>query len=149
MVGSRISSSVKYVMLRFVGRGGPVALLGGLLLAPGFASLADINIPDPATVGTPTVLFSPSTPPASVKPVRSIAAPTPARPSSAVPAQTGTTKSQPPLAPVPAKLGPPPTPRPALPLDTGLQPLAAPPETPQSGDPGQADRQAAVGLTAR
>jgi len=146
MVGSRIASLIRHVTLRFVGRGGPVALLGSLLPASGVALATDINIPAPATGGPPIVLFHPSPQPAPVKPTRST---NPNRPGSAALGRTAATKPPISQSPAAAKLGPPPTPRPALPLDTDLQPLARPSETPQPGDPGSAARQAALGQTAR
>jgi hypothetical protein len=132
MVGSHIPSSLREMAPWVIARGRSAALSAGVAAAVvlalgGTALAADVNIPDPATVGTPIVLFSPATPPAPVMPMRNMAATAPVKQPAAraVPA----TPLIPP-APVPAKLGPPPAARPALPIETELQPLASPSDAP-------------------
>jgi hypothetical protein len=87
--------------------------------------------PSPAPLGPPVVLFSHEPP--------IVVPPRPAEPMKRA-ARTVPVQAKPLIPPAPAPLGPPPAPRPALPLETGLQPVAKPAASPDSTAPPTADK---------
>jgi hypothetical protein len=141
MVGSRFLRAIKEGGPRRAARGFCAALAAAIALPAGAALAADPNIPDPSTVGTPIVLFSPTPSAAPARPVRGAAAapakrsaPPAGRPAAVATAPVTAAPLIPPAV-LPARLGPPPAPRPELPMDTTLQPLATPADVtaPDSG----------------
>ena len=127
MEGSRLPKPVERSTLH------AAAIFGVAAVIAVPAGAADVDSAS-GTVGPPTVLFSPASPPATPQPVRSAAATAPPavkRPTASA-VHTIPVEAKPliPPAPLPAKLGPPPEPRPALSLETDLQPLGPAPQTP-------------------